>query len=567
MAVADLAPFFPCPTNVLAVEASTAGPYGKGPKRTAAPPSAAGATSPGQGQSTASRLGSNRPLSPPASPTPCGPRGLGSTSSAAPAAAGGPFAGRGASAAQALGAAFAAAAIEPQGMDSRAAAAGTLAGSSGARQAGGVRSRVPLWRRVLGLSGRGGAAAAAPPDPRAVAAAAAAAHTPPHAKAATSSPTPNGRRCEQPKHGAFLGGGVGAGSPLLSGHVLGQAGSGRSAAAMAPPTPSVRPSGPATVFAARSHSDGDAAEAESISAGKCAPASGSSSGSQGTRLLQQQPAPMSVDVRGAPGGDVLSDGGNSISGQVQAVAESPVKGMYTLQESFSLPASRTVFAAGMLSSPERGSGSVGGAADRLPLAQLGSPQGSLGRSSRSDGGAGAAGPPSPACAGVGSRQHGPRPKACMALGLGHGMHGPRRGVHDTEGGSSDASEQQGQPGGGLQQQQLCAPLRSSGGAGVSGPTGRPAERRTSPVQSWSLSLLAEMAGDAAARQSQEAAGWFSCLVCMDGPREHGFLHAQGGWVVHLGVCSDCAARITQGEAGLLCPVCRCPADRFVEVVV
>ncbi len=547
MAVAYLPFSFLCPCNRACFAASASGPHGKGPKRTAASPAAAGAASPGQGQglNPASRLGSTRPLSPPASPTRCGLRGPGSSSSGtAPAAAGGPFAGRGASAAQALGAAFAAAANESQGMAARAAAAGppadTQAGPGGAQQAGGVRSRVPWWRRVLGLSGRSRAAAAATPDPRVVAAAAAAtaaARSPPHAKAATTSSAVSGRRCEQPKHGALLGGGVGVGSPLPSGNVLAQAGSGRSSAAMAPPTPSVRPSGPASVSASRSNSEGDAAEAVPRSAGTGTPATGSSSGNKATKLQQQQPAPMSVDVRGPPGGDMFSDGGNSSSGQVQAVAESPVKGAYTLQDSFS-PATRTVFAAGMLSSPERGSGSFGGPADRFSLVQLGSPQGSLGRSSRSEGGAGAAGPLCPGSACIGSRKHG-----------------------------SDVSEQQGQPGVGQQQQQLRAPLRSSGGAGGVGPTGRPAERRTSPVQSWSLSLLAEMAGDAAARQSQEAAGWFSCLVCMDGPREHGFLHTQGGWVVHLGVCSDCAARITLGEAGLLCPVCRCPADRFVEVVM
>ncbi|PNH08384.1 putative DNA helicase ino80 [Tetrabaena socialis] len=122
--------------------------------------------------------------------------------------------------------------------------------------------------------------------------------------------------------------------------------------------------------------------------------------------------------------------------------------------------------------------------------------------------------------------------------------------------------------------------------------------RRFPAQPWSLEVLAELAGEKAGRGlggggrggcldagglllplplPLAAARDFACLLCLEGPRQHGFLH---GGTVHVGVCADCAGRLTcgQGAGGaaggggagaspLSCPVCRQPADRMVEVVL
>ncbi|PNH02666.1 hypothetical protein TSOC_011333 [Tetrabaena socialis] len=60
-------------------------------------------------------------------------------------------------------------------------------------------------------------------------------------------------------------------------------------------------------------------------------------------------------------------------------------------------------------------------------------------------------------------------------------------------------------------------------------------------------------------------GW-CCLVCLDAPREHGFLH---GGSMHIGVCGGCAARLAAEKrrrgSRLLCPVCREPVERMVAL--
>ncbi|PNH02667.1 hypothetical protein TSOC_011332 [Tetrabaena socialis] len=57
-----------------------------------------------------------------------------------------------------------------------------------------------------------------------------------------------------------------------------------------------------------------------------------------------------------------------------------------------------------------------------------------------------------------------------------------------------------------------------------------------------------------------------CLVCLDAPREHGFLH---GGSMHFGVCGGCAARLAAEKrrrgSRLLCPVCREPVERMVAL--
>ncbi|PNH08385.1 hypothetical protein TSOC_005086 [Tetrabaena socialis] len=57
-----------------------------------------------------------------------------------------------------------------------------------------------------------------------------------------------------------------------------------------------------------------------------------------------------------------------------------------------------------------------------------------------------------------------------------------------------------------------------------------------------------------------------CLVCLDAPRQHGFLH---GDTMHVGVCGECAARLAAAAKGaggrLCCPVCREQVERTVAV--
>ncbi|KAG2500262.1 hypothetical protein HYH03_001840 [Edaphochlamys debaryana] len=143
--------------------------------------------------------------------------------------------------------------------------------------------------------------------------------------------------------------------------------------------------------------------------------------------------------------------------------------------------------------------------------------------------------------------------------------------------------------------------RSSGGGSSGGGAGPGGSKRT-PVQPWSLAVLAQMAGAGGPDASGWRAGYgtapanFACVMCLDGPREHGFLH---GGTVHVGVCGDCAARLALGPAGAVaepptvgsaapaapapaavaattaaaaavcisCPVCRQPVDRIVEVIL
>ena len=151
-----------------------------------------------------------------------------------------------------------------------------------------------------------------------------------------------------------------------------------------------------------------------------------------------------------------------------------------------------------------------------------------------------------------------------------------------------------------------APLLSTGGA--SGGFGSAATAAGSRgrvfTQPWSLAVLAEMAGEAAVGGGPGGGGLgggagglalqYACLMCRDGPREHGFLH---GGSVHVGVCGECAGRLVmataaagaaaagagQGEGGagavagaapgsgagcgVVCPVCMQPADRLVEVIL
>ncbi|KAG2492132.1 hypothetical protein HYH03_009623 [Edaphochlamys debaryana] len=51
-----------------------------------------------------------------------------------------------------------------------------------------------------------------------------------------------------------------------------------------------------------------------------------------------------------------------------------------------------------------------------------------------------------------------------------------------------------------------------------------------------------------------------CVMCLDAPRNFGFLH---GAAVHTGVCSDCSVLLRRRMPGLECPLCRVPVEEIV----
>ncbi len=65
---------------------------------------------------------------------------------------------------------------------------------------------------------------------------------------------------------------------------------------------------------------------------------------------------------------------------------------------------------------------------------------------------------------------------------------------------------------------------------------------------------------AAAPPAAAAADEVCCLVCQDGPRQHGFLH---GGSMHGGVCGECA-ELVRARPGVLCPIWE-PVEPIVAI--
>ncbi|KXZ46608.1 hypothetical protein GPECTOR_42g819 [Gonium pectorale] len=94
----------------------------------------------------------------------------------------------------------------------------------------------------------------------------------------------------------------------------------------------------------------------------------------------------------------------------------------------------------------------------------------------------------------------------------------------------------------------------------------PAAPLSRPAPLLGLTATAAVAGSDAGGSSggSEAS---VCLICLDAPWQHGFLH---GGSVHIGVCGECLAALKRGRGRggqMSCPVCRGAVERTVALYV
>ena len=58
----------------------------------------------------------------------------------------------------------------------------------------------------------------------------------------------------------------------------------------------------------------------------------------------------------------------------------------------------------------------------------------------------------------------------------------------------------------------------------------------------------------------DSVGDKECAICMERPREAGFVH---GGTMHMIVCRQCVGRVAVGDP---CPMCRVPVEHVVSAI-